>query len=155
MNSNKRGGTLLLWLSSFALVVAAATVYGVRPERRTGAEAPAPATQDVIGLERRLSMLEQRFNSVELSINRIEQQSRLSGITPSANTRAQDAQVNLLRAQVEALQRRLTEIECGLLRVDERTFAPAAREARRSAGTIGNDPCRLNRDAPLRLQGRP
>ncbi|MDQ3820080.1 MAG: hypothetical protein M3362_20715, partial [Acidobacteriota bacterium] len=68
---------------------------------------------------------------------------------------ARDTEVTLLRAQVEMLQRRLSEIDCGLAKLDERTLSPAAREARRKTAANSTDPCRLNSDAPLRLSTRP
>jgi hypothetical protein len=66
-----------------------------------------------------------------------------------------DPEIGLLRGEVETLQRRLVEVECGLARLDERTLTPAAREARKRAGTSVTDPCRLSADAPLRLSTRP
>ena len=149
LGSISRLGSIFTWLAAFALVAAAAYVW------RTGgtsASAAAPAAQDVMRVENRLNMLEQRFRSIEMSISRLEQQSRLSGITTAA---ARGEDVSLLRAEVEVLRRRLAEAECGLLRIDERTLAPAAREERRKAGGGATDPCRLNPPAPLSLPARP
>jgi hypothetical protein len=44
------------------------------------------------------------------------------------------------------------EDECGIAKLDERTLTPAARDARRKA--VGNDPCRLNFELPLRPPSR-
>jgi hypothetical protein len=130
-----------------ALIAAAA--YAGRP----AAGASAAPAQDVIRIESRLSQLEQRFYSVEASIRALEQQSRLSGL--NAGRAARDPEIGLLRAEVEALGRRLAGAECGLARVDERTLGAAAKRAReKSAGDAG-DPCRLNVDAPVRLPARP
>lgn len=139
---------ILLLVPALVLVAADAG----RLALRTGAAASLPS-QDVSRIESRLSLLEQRFYSIDASIRGLEQQSRLSGI--NAGRRERDPEVSLLRAEAEALRQRLAEIECGLARVDERTLSPAAREMRRKAASGVGDPCRLNADAPLRLQARP
>jgi hypothetical protein len=140
----------ILWLCS--ALVAAVVYAGGGPAARHGAAAPPPP-QDVIRIESRLSQLEQRFYSVEASIRGLEQQSRLSGVT--AGRPARDPEVGLLRAEVEALGRRLAEAECGLARVDERTLGSAAKRAREKSTAGAGDPCRLNVDTPLRLPARP
>ena len=111
--------------------------------------------QDVTSLDRRISLLEQRFYAVESSINRLEQQAALSGRAATPSTSARDPEVSLLRGEIELLQRRLIEVECGLVRLDERTLAPAIRQARDRADAANADPCRLKADAPLRLSTRP
>jgi predicted RNase H-like nuclease (RuvC/YqgF family) len=110
--------------------------------------------QDVTNLERRISLLEQRFYYLESSINRLEQQSALHDRS-TTSTNARDPEISLLRGEVETLQRRFLEVECGLVRLDERTLAPDLREARKKAGTSSTDPCRLNADAPLRISTQP
>jgi hypothetical protein len=139
----------VLWLVSVMALVAA---YAREPVVTKGEAAPMPP-QELTRIESRLSQLEQRFYSVEVSIRGLEQQSRLSSVTPGRAER--DAEVSLLRAEVETLRRRLAEVECGLTRVDERTLSAAAREARRRTETGASDPCRLNSSAPLRLSARP
>jgi len=89
---------------------------------------------------------------MEMSIRGLEQQTRVSSINSGRSER--DAEVALLRSQLETMQRRLAEVECGLVRVDERTLTQAAREARRRAGGVG-DTCRLNANAPLSIATRP
>lgn len=123
--------------------------------KNSSASVGAPSTQDVTSLERRISLLEQRFYTLETSINRLEQQVSLSERPSAAQPGARDTEIILLRSEVEMLQRRLNEIDCGLAKLDERTLSPAAREARRKAGTNVTDPCRLNPDAPLRISTRP
>jgi hypothetical protein len=110
--------------------------------------------QDVTNLERRISLLEQRFYQIESSLSRLEQQSMLSQRAPIAQPDAREAEMNLLRGEIESMQLRLREIECGLVKLDERT-TPAARQSRPTAGTKSTDPCRLNPDAPLQLSTRP
>jgi hypothetical protein len=152
MNSKTWRGARAGWTTAFVLLVVAVVALGAKSAARAGEPSPVAAAQDVIGLERRLSMLEQRFSTVELSINRLEQQSRLAGINPGPGANRNDAELLVLRSEVEALRRRLAEDECGLIRVDERTLTQAAREARRKSGA--DDPCRLDADAALRLSSR-
>lgn len=153
MNLKTRRGASAGWLAAFALAAAAA-VYGARPAARAGGTGAPPDAQELFSLERRVSVVEQRLNSVELSVNRLEQQSRLQSSAPQTTRGARDVEVELLRSEVELLRRRVAEDECGLLRIDERTLTQAAREARRKDAAGREDPCRLNADAPLRLSPR-
>ena len=150
MNSRATRGQIFTWLLAPAL--AAAVAYGWSADDLSASAAASPA-QDITRVEMRISQLEQRFRSVELSISRLEQQSRLPSITPGPPTRGDETAI--LRAEVEALRRRLAEVECGLIRIDERTLAPAARDGLRKSGAGGTDPCRLNSLAPLSLPSRP
>lgn len=133
-------------------LVATVAAYTGKPLSRSG-EAAMSTPQDLSRIESRLSQLEQRFYSIEVSLRGLEQQSRLSSSTTPRVER--DPEIGLLRAEVESLRQRLAEAECGLARVDERTLNPAAKETRRKLAAGGSDPCRLNADAPLRLPGRP
>ena len=112
-------------------------------------KAGAPPPQDVIRLDARITQLEQRLYTMETTLRNVEQQSRLSGMSRGGVTQDDIAQ---LRAEIQSLQARVMEDECGLAKLDERTLTPAAREARRKS--VGNDPCRLNFDLPLRPQSR-
>jgi predicted RNase H-like nuclease (RuvC/YqgF family) len=150
MNTLRR----LRWPLVILLAVAALTFSAYRGTSLSSASAVRD-TQDLTSLERRISLLEQRFYSVESSINRLEQQSRFSQSAPSPSTSERTLEINLLRSEIEALQRRLAEIECGLTKLDERTLTPAAREARRRTGAGNTDPCRLSIDTPLKLSTRP
>jgi hypothetical protein len=109
-------------------------------------------SQDVRTLDRRISSLEQRLYSIESSINRLDQSARTQR-APALQPGVRDQEVELLRGEVRTLQLRVTEIECGLVKLDERTLA--ARETRGNAGTKTADPCRLNPATPLRLSTRP
>lgn len=134
------------WL---AIVVLAAIV--IMNFGRGAAGNVATATQDPASLDRRISMLEQRFYTLESSMNRLQQfvaSQRSTSSTPDTN----DREITLLGQEVQRLQLRLTEIECGLVRLDERT-TPAS--ARRNGDQKSTDPCRLNPGAPLRLSSRP
>lgn len=152
LNLKRCCGASTRWLAAFALAATAAA-YASRPSARVVGAEPS-AAQDVIGLERRISMVEQRLNSIELSVNRLEQQSRLPSAAPPATRSVRDTELELLRSEVELLQHRVAEDECGLVRVDERTLAPSVREERRKNAAGRDDPCRLNADAPLRLSAR-
>lgn len=144
------------WWPLILVLAVLVAIYTGRPTVSAGKSSTAAAVppQDVTRIESRLSQLEQRFYSIETSIRGLEQQSRLSDVRTERATR--DPEVGLLRADVEALRRRLAEIECGVVKMDERTLTPAAKEARQKsvAGGAG-DPCRLNAEAPLRLPTRP
>ena len=152
MNLKTRRVASSALLAAFALAAAAA--YGARSSARGAGAAASPEAQDTFNLERRISVIEQRLNSVELTINRLEQQTRVQSAAPQSSATLRDTQIELLRSEVELLQRRLAEDECGLVRIDERTLAPQAREARRKDAANRDDPCRLNPDAPLRLSSR-
>lgn len=153
MNSGTRRANSFSWAAALLLVSAlvAASVYVWGLATRTGQAASPP--QDVIRIESRLSLLEQRFYSMEASIRSLEQQLRLSSVNTGRVDN--DREVSLLRSEVEALRRRLAEVECGLARVDERTLNATAREARRKAEAGMSHPCRLNADAPVQLPARP
>lgn len=105
-------------------------------------------------LNQRLNRIEQQFNSIETRISRIEQQSRFPDVTPRTSLN-RDSEINLMRSQIETLQLRVAEIECGLVRVDERTLTAAARQSRRKPITSEADRCRLNPNVPLQLSSQP
>ena len=132
----------------FVVVLGVVTVFKISSSANT-ANGPTPQ-QDVIRLENRMTQLEQRLFSIETGLRTLEQQSRITGAT-SRGISPED--LALLRSEIQTLQRRLADDECGLAKLDERTLSPAAREARRKSGAV-NDPCRVNVDAPLRLPDR-
>lgn len=113
----------------------------------------AYAQQDPF-LSRRIDQMEQRFYSIENRLNRIEQDSMRTTITPRIINN-NDTEIQFLRTQVDSLRLRLGETECGLLRIDERTLTPAARLARSKAGARESDKCRLDIGAPIQLSARP
>ena len=128
-----------------AIVILATVVVVMLGRGVSGAE-----TQDPASLDRRISMLEQRFYTLETSMNRLQQvltSQRSTG--SSSDLRSQE--VDQLQAEVQRLQLRLNEVECGLLKLDERT----AGANRRTGETRPPDPCRQNPGTPLRLPSRP
>lgn len=142
-----------------ALVVILCTAIGMTASayrvESLGTSGDTSGGQDTVHLERRISLLEQRFYSIETSINRLEQQASLSQRPSVTQPSGREMEVNLLRAEMETLRRRLVEIECGLVKLDERTTTPAAREARKRPSASSTDPCRLNSEAPVQLSTRP
>ena len=139
-----------LWILAFCAIVAtAAEAYRERPIPE-----PAPtAAQDVIGLDRRMSSLEQRLYTIESSISRLQQQAMTSNRSTPTQT-ARDPEIDRLLSEVTILTARVRELECGLAHLDERTLSASAKEARRRAGAQSKDPCRLDADAPVRLSTR-
>src|SRR6266513_5580987 len=103
----------------------------------------ATGSQNVGSLERRISSLEQRLYSIETRINRLEQ-SAISQRPPISQPGARDQEMNLLRGELQTLQLRVSEIECGLAKLDERTTTSVVRQGRGDAAAKNSDPCRLN-----------
>ena len=129
-------------------IVVLASVVGVMLGRGvSGAE-----TQDPASLDRRISMLEQRFYTLETSMNRLQQVMTSQRSTGSSSS-VTDQEVDQLQAEVQRLQLRLNEVECGLVKLDERTTATGAN--RRDGEPRPADPCRQNPSTPLRLPSRP
>ena len=108
-------------------------------------------TQDISGFDRRISMLEQRFYMLETSMNRLQQSVSSQRSTSSSDLR--NREVDELRGELQRLQIRLNEVECGLVKLDERTATAGGN--RRSGEARPGDPCRLNPGTPLRLPTRP
>jgi hypothetical protein len=113
-------------------------------------EYESTTTQDAIRLETRINQLEQRLYTIETSLRTLEQQSR-SGMVTSRNVTPED--VAALRAALQTLELRLTDDECAIAKLDERTLTPAMRSARIRSGAR-TEPCRLNADTPVRLPER-
>jgi len=153
MQDRSRGIDLRWQVLVFVCVMGLGLVMVFRSSAAATATNAAPANaaepqQEVLRLETRINQLEQRLYGIETSMRMLEQQSRLGATSRGGGVSAQD--VALLQSQIQALQLRLAEDECGLARLDERTLSPAMRNARRqSAGRT--DPCRTNVESPLRL----
>jgi hypothetical protein len=112
-------------------------------------------------LERRISQVEQRFYYIESRLNQLENQTRYPGVLPGATSTSQvqlgqlRTELDTLRAQIDSLRSRVGEVECGLIKVDERTLSSAARQARRQSAPDSSEPCRSNPNSPVRLSARP
>ena len=136
--------------SSLALIVVLSAVIGVMASISRGSSATAPAeNQDVMSLDRRLSLLEQRFYTVESNISRL--QTYLASQRPQVSQpNTNDRDIILMRDEIQRLSVRVSELECGLTKLDERTTAPSRRNTTKSG-----DPCRMNVDTPVRLSTHP
>ena len=137
--------------SKLVLVVVLCAVIGVMASiSRGNSSTVREENQDVSSLDRRLSLLEQRFYSMESSISRL-QQSVAAQRPPVSQPGTSDRDISLIREEIQRLSLRINELECGLSKVDERT-TPASR---RNATGKPTDPCRLNAGEPVRLSARP
>ena len=134
--------------SNLVLVVVLCAVIGVM----AGISRGNNSVQDPGSLDRRLSLLEQRFYSLESSISRLQQYVATQRPSiPQPSTSANDRELSLMREELQRLTLRMAEIDCGLIKLDERT-TPAAR---RNPTAKSNDPCRLTPDTPVRLSTHP
>ncbi|HEY7783722.1 MAG TPA: hypothetical protein VIB00_03305 [Pyrinomonadaceae bacterium] len=133
-------GALVLWILSTG-------IPGLNPSS-TQAKT-AESTQDPATLDRRISMLEQRFYIVENSVRRLEQQV-IQRPTPLGDQRAD---TTALRAELERLKAHIETVECAVAKLDERTLSASERSGRQDSAY--KDPCRLNPTSPLRLPSRP
>ena len=145
MNFSKR--------SNLVLLVVLCAVVGVMASISRGNSSPTPeesTIQDVSSLDRRISLLEQRFYTVESSISRLQQY--IAAQRPSVSQPgASDRELSAIRDEIQRLSLRMAEVECGMVKLDERT-TPATR---RNPQARANDPCRLNPETPVRLSTRP
>jgi len=132
--------------SNLVLVVVLCAVIGVMANSSRGSSATAP--QDLNSLDRRLSLLEQRFYSIESSISRLQQYVAAQRPTVSQPSTS-DRELSLISEEIQRLSLRVGELECGLVKLDERTTT------RRNTTGKPTDPCRLNTDSPVRLSARP
>ena len=140
----------LEWLVIAVLAAVVIIGFGRGAVGAAGAE-----TQDPSSLDRRISMLEQRFYNLESSISRLQQyvttQRSASSSSSSSSSDLLIREVDQMQQDVKGLQLRLTEVECGLLKLDERT----AVGSRKGGDARSADPCRQNPSVPLRLPSRP
>jgi len=157
MGFNKREKDRIFASPLLVAAVIAAVVGVIFSAINFRIETPVSAQQDVF-LSQRINRIEQQLSSIETRMIRLESASRISpAITPRGNETS-DAETRLLRSQIELLQTRLAAIECGLLRLDERTLSPTVRETRKQSAFSddrASERCRLTPDAPLQLAVRP
>ena len=140
--------------SNLVLIVVLCLVVGVMANisrgNSTRTSSEENTTQEVGSLDRRLSLLEQRFYSVESSISRLQQYVAAQR-PPVSQPSSSDREISLMREEIQRLNLRMAEIECGLIKLDERT-TPVNR---RNTTGKSSDPCRFTPDTPLRLSTRP
>jgi len=143
---------------SFALVKNAAVVIGLGMLVYNGlssifgpAGAPTVHAQTDQFLSRRVDVLEQRLYTLESRVNQVSVASRPSMVPTLPTTLPGD--IDLLRTTVEGMRLRLGEVECGLLKLDERTLAAPQRLSTRTGSN--SDRCRENYGVPITLTARP
>lgn len=132
-------------------IMIAAVIFGIAA---LGFIASAGSTQqDPQTLDRRISMLEQRLFLIESRLNRLEQQSAINLRTPGIDQgRAENERLGIELATVKS---RISELQCGLAKLDERTLPTSERESRRRDGSTYRDPCRANPETPVQLTRQP
>jgi hypothetical protein len=149
----------LVRISVAALIVGLVALFGWRWLGDFGGEIPPTAHAQSALLEQRLNQVEQRFNYIESRLNRLESESRYPGVMPNTSSRNNTelelmrTQVDSMRTEIDSLRGRIGEMECAVLKLDERTLTPAARAARKPG--VSSEPCRTNTGAPVRLSARP
>ncbi len=129
----------IYWL---VIAVLAAGIWATASVRSAG------AVQDFSSLDRRISMLEQRFFTLDSSMNRL-QQLVASQRSTAPVSEPRNRELDQLTEEIQRLQLRLVELQCGLVKLDERTAT------RRSGEAKSTDPCRANSEVPLRFSSRP
>jgi hypothetical protein len=133
-------------LSYVVLVIVLCVAVAVMARVSSGKS--VSTVQDVSSLDRRISLLEQRFYQVESNISRLQQFVAMQR-PPVSQSSVSDRDVSLMREEVQRLSLRVNELECGLLKLDERTAS------RKTTTGKPSDPCRLNAEMPLRLSTHP
>jgi hypothetical protein len=149
-------------LSTFAFALVAAALVGWRWLRIADTDLTTPvAAQTDVMLERRISQVEQRFYYIESRLNNLESQARYPTVLPGANSANQTElgqlrnEVDTLRGQLDSLRSRVGELECGVIKLDERTLSPAGRSALQRSAQGSSEPCRTDSQTPIRLSARP
>ena len=137
-----------------ALVATAAGAYRHTPSAPLETGAEGRSEQDVSYLDRRINTLEQRLYTIESRIGGLEQQA-IQSRRSSPSQPARDPVVDQLHAEINTLQGRVRELECAVVRLDERTLPEAAKTARGRAAVEAKDPCRQNAQGAVRLSSRP
>lgn len=127
-----------------SLVVLGVVVVLTCVNARVGSADPV---QDPASLDRRISMLEQRFYTLESSMNRLQQLVGSQRSLPAASD-TNDREISQLTQEIQRLQLQVIEVQCGMLKLDERTTTRRAGEPRPA------DPCRANPNVPLRFTAR-
>ena len=103
--------------------------------------------QDPAGLDRRVSMLEQRIFIIEASIRRLEQQVTMR---PTLQPDQTSAETVVLRNEVARLRSEMQLVQCALAKLDERTLPPELR-LNRDQNNSYKDPCRTKPETPLQF----
>ena len=149
-----------LKLAAFAVLLVVLSLVGWRwlTFSKSDLTTTAYAQTDAM-LDRRISQIEQRFYYLETRLNSLESSSRSSIMSPSSSTNQLQVsqlrtELDTMRGELDALRARVGDVECGLLKVDERTLSVQQRQRRRSAPGP-HDPCRAEPESPVMLASRP
>lgn len=138
------------WIATLGVMLAIAatlvSAYSFRARAAANVSVQDPAT-----LDRRISMLEQRFYILESTMRRLEQQ---TAMRPTTIPEQQQTNQAVLRGEIERLKGHIQTLDCAIAKLDERTLAPNLRQSARDESSY-KDPCRLNPENPLRLPARP
>src|SRR5262245_55005345 len=97
---------------SYALIgaICIATVLAIVVVATRPAIATAPPAQDVMALDNRLRMLEQRIYGIEASITRLEQRLITSQSSSSSVPAQRDPEINSIRIELEQMKLRVREL---------------------------------------------
>jgi len=110
---------------------------------------PEPG-QDIMSVDRRVTTLEQHMYTLDSNLNQIQQQIMMLNRTSSQPT-GSSAEVQQLRLELDLLRSQMTQVECALAKLDERTLTTGKPKVR--AGV--KDPCRLDPQTPIEITGHP
>lgn len=104
-------------------------------------------------LSRRIDQIESRFYTIESRLERVESATRPT-LSPPPLIQGNDQEIRALQQQIDSLRTRIGELECGVLKLDERTLAASARSSR-IRGTQNSELCRREIGLPVQLSARP
>ena len=106
--------------------------------------------QDIMSVDRRVTTLEQHMYTLDSNLNQIQQQIMMLNRTSSQPT-GSSTEVQQLRLELDLLRSQMTQVECALAKLDERTITTGKPKVR--AGV--KDPCRLDPQTPIEITGHP
>ena len=106
--------------------------------------------QDIMSVDRRVTTLEQHMYTLDSNLNQLQQQIMMLNRTSSQPT-GSSADVQQLRIELDVLRSQMTQVECALAKLDERTLTTGKPRVR--AGV--KDPCRLDPQTPIEITGHP
>jgi len=103
-----------------------------------------------MSVDRRVTTLEQHMYTLDSNLNQIQQQIMMLNRTSSQPT-GSSTEVQQLRLELDLLRSQMTQVECALAKLDERTITTGKPKVR--AGV--KDPCRLDPQTPIEIPGHP
>jgi hypothetical protein len=103
-----------------------------------------------MSVDRRVTTLEQRIYTLDSSMSQLQQQIMMLNRTASQPAGA-SGEAQQLRLELDLLRSRLSQIECAMAKLDERTLVAGKPKGR----TAVKDPCRLDPQTPIEIPGHP